>query len=349
MAPPLPNHLRKLIVHWRYVLRYTVIDISRLAQCCERTVHNILERHRRTGSPHVLPRGRRPRALNADDILFIISVIRFNPAIFLDEIQDRLGLRREVYVSLATISRTLHWLGHTNKHLSKQASQRNELLRATWQAANGHLPMHAMVWLDESGVDDRNMHRVDGWALEGMACPRSELFSRGVRTTILPAMTTDGYIAMHLFEGGVTKDHFVYFLQTQLVRSMFCPRPCISCSHIGTQAQSILPRESSSSQYRRTGQLRDPSRRGDCSHHRRGVWYVRSCPNSSVLMNSLQVRRSSTFPRTPPISTRSSSRSRSSRAGCGGTRLNTSPQRRSLGCCIKRQCPSRARTQQLGH
>jgi transposase len=225
MVPPLPNRSRRDIVRWHHDLHLPVEEIAVLAGCCERTVYNILARHAETGIPDLLPRGRRPRVLNADDFVFIIHLLRLNPALFLDEVQDQLLVERDVDISLSSISRTLSRLGYSHKRLSKEAAECNELLRTTWQAAYGHLPMDAMVWLDESGVDDRDFHRLFGYAPEGLAAVRRKLFARGERTTMLPALTTDGIIAMHLFEGGVTTEHFIYFLQRQLVRPLLSRIP----------------------------------------------------------------------------------------------------------------------------
>ncbi|KAI0311170.1 hypothetical protein OF83DRAFT_1042045, partial [Amylostereum chailletii] len=72
---------------------------------------------------------------------------------FLDEIQDRLDQQLGIHVSLATVSRAVCGLALTHKHISKEAMERNDVLRAQWDAQWGDLPYDCMVWLDESGVD----------------------------------------------------------------------------------------------------------------------------------------------------------------------------------------------------
>jgi hypothetical protein len=42
-------------------------------------------------------------------------------------------------------------------------------------------------------------------------------FLRGVRYSILPALTTDGIIALEIVEGSITKDRFLCFLKEQVV------------------------------------------------------------------------------------------------------------------------------------
>jgi hypothetical protein len=58
----------------------------------------------------------------------------------------------------------------THKKQAKQASERNELLRATWQAQYGDIPAEYFVWLDESSVDDKTNQCMEGWAPLGLAC-----------------------------------------------------------------------------------------------------------------------------------------------------------------------------------
>ncbi|KIY68549.1 hypothetical protein CYLTODRAFT_315822, partial [Cylindrobasidium torrendii FP15055 ss-10] len=88
--------------------------------------------------------------------------IRANPAIYLDEIQHLLLERLEISVSIATLSRTVHRLGHTHKLISPIALQRNELLCSTWIAEYGDIPMEYFVWLDESSVDNLTHQRTHG-------------------------------------------------------------------------------------------------------------------------------------------------------------------------------------------
>ncbi|KAF8060151.1 hypothetical protein FPV67DRAFT_1362220, partial [Lyophyllum atratum] len=86
---------------------------------------------------------------------FILSILDANPALYLDEIQSRLSDDRNTDVSIATLCRAIRSLALTRKRISKHALERNELLRATWQAAYGDIPADYCIWLDESAVDGR--------------------------------------------------------------------------------------------------------------------------------------------------------------------------------------------------
>ena len=102
--------------------------------------------------------------------------------------------------------------------MSKVAAERNELLRATWIAAYGHIPKEYFVFLDESSVDDITGQRRKGWSQIGRACVHRAAFLRGQRYSILPALTVDGLIALDIFEGSVNKEKFIHFISTELVR-----------------------------------------------------------------------------------------------------------------------------------
>ena len=61
----------------------------------------------------------------------------------------------------------------------------------------------------ESRVDDHTNQRTHGRAAVGLACVRRATFIRGQRYSILPALTSDGIIALDIFEGSVNKEKFI--------------------------------------------------------------------------------------------------------------------------------------------
>lgn len=155
--------------------------------------------------------------LERDDLNYLDGILVAEPALYLDEIQDKLHEMQDVKVSLATLLRTLTRLAVTHKHIAKEASERNDLLHATWQAVMGQYEPRQIVCIDEAGVDDRtNIHR-SGWAPLGQACVRQTSFLRGQKYSILPALSFDGILTLDIFEGSVNREHFVEFLQNNLV------------------------------------------------------------------------------------------------------------------------------------
>jgi transposase len=199
---------------WKNEFRKSTAEISNLAGCSERTVRNILQFEHDYGvvnNPFAQLHGGR-RLLSTGDMDYISSTIQATPVIYLDEIQERLLLYRNIDVSLSTVSCALKNLALTHKKVTHEAIECNELVRACWQAEHGDIPAEYCVWLDEAGVDNHTNRHDEGWAMVGRACVRQTLFLHGRRYSILPAFTCDGYIALDIFEGSVNKERFIGFL-----------------------------------------------------------------------------------------------------------------------------------------
>ncbi|KAJ6594983.1 hypothetical protein B0H10DRAFT_1661323, partial [Mycena sp. CBHHK59/15] len=72
--------------------------------------------------------------------------------------------------------------------------------------------------LDESAVDNKTVQRSHGRSIIGTPCIQRATFIRGTRYSVLPTLTTEGIVALDIFEGSVTKEHFLGFLREQVVR-----------------------------------------------------------------------------------------------------------------------------------
>ena len=70
--------------------------------------------------------------LNRDDLK---SILHAETGLFLDEVQEKLCIVRDIEVSITTMSRTLNRLAITHKHIATEAAERNEHLHATWQVS----------------------------------------------------------------------------------------------------------------------------------------------------------------------------------------------------------------------
>ncbi|KIM78160.1 hypothetical protein PILCRDRAFT_40957, partial [Piloderma croceum F 1598] len=98
MAPPVSLELRERIIAWKYELNMPISVIAQLANQCEKTVKNVLKTYRdynQPTNPFIRPRGRK-RILDRDDLNYIESILLAEPALFLDEIQDKLLVVRDV-------------------------------------------------------------------------------------------------------------------------------------------------------------------------------------------------------------------------------------------------------------
>lgn len=148
---------------------------------------------------------------------YLEAILRAEPGLFLDELQDKLCTVRDIEVSIATLSRTLSCLAITHKSIAKEAAEWNEHLRATWQIAMVQYDPQQLVFIDKAGVDDQTNFCRYGWAPLGQACVCCTSFLRGHKYSILPALSVDGIVALDIFEGSVNREHFLTFLHNHLV------------------------------------------------------------------------------------------------------------------------------------
>jgi len=110
--------------------------------------------------------------------------------------------------------------GLTWKHIQKAAAERDEELRTIWEADMAqYTDPDVFVALDESAVDNKTLQRGYGHSLVGTPCVRRAKFLQGVRYSILPVLTTEGIVALNIFEGSVTKERFLTFIHEQVI----CP------------------------------------------------------------------------------------------------------------------------------
>ena len=215
----LSDEMRQHIIVWHHEQHISASDIQTLAGCSLATVYNVLKFYQDYGTvdnPFAGPHGA-VRTLDMGDVNYLASIIDAHPKIYLDELQQELLLHRNIEVSISTISRALQQLAISQKKVSHEALEWNELLRATWQAEYGDIPAEYFVWLDEASVDDQTNQRRDGWAAVGRACISRATFIHGQRFSVLPALTHKGIIALDIFEGSVNKEKFIQFIDQQLV------------------------------------------------------------------------------------------------------------------------------------
>ena len=139
---------------------------------------------------------------------------------FMDETRDELFAEHGVHASLATISRTLARMQCSKKSLSRRATERNKQLQSLWELEVTELDdPNLFVFVDESAIDNRTVQRSSGWSGVGGRSISRCAFFRGKRHSILLALSSDGIIALDIFEGSVNKERFLQFLCEQVV----CP------------------------------------------------------------------------------------------------------------------------------
>lgn len=124
-----------------------------------------------------------------------------------------------MYATVSTISRALKRLEITRKGVSFSAAERSDELRALYMNRIGAEARDAemLLFIDEAAKDRRTSRRPCGWSTQGQRCYGSRYFIRGVRYSILPAITLDGIISYDIIEGPVDGARFLRFLRECVV------------------------------------------------------------------------------------------------------------------------------------
>ena len=75
--------------------------------------------------------------------------------------------------------------------------------------------------MDEASKDERTLSRGYGYSLKNTFATKKNVFVRGVRYTILPALSLQGIIAVDIMEGSCTKERFKEFVISNVVGKIF--------------------------------------------------------------------------------------------------------------------------------
>jgi len=106
------------------------------------------------------------------------------------------------------------------------------LLRADYIYTIGtEYQVEQLIFLDESAKDERTLSRHYGYSFKNQVVSQKVVFLRGVRYTILPALTLDGFIACDIMKGSCSKERFCTFVLSQVVSKIddyICIRICVT-------------------------------------------------------------------------------------------------------------------------
>jgi transposase len=212
---------------------YNVKKICYLLGLKKSTVYHTLAHFRRHGVPYNhhahRPSGRR-RVLLPEDLKLIVALLKRRHCIYLDELQAEIYNIRGVTLSRSSITRTLHHLQYSHKHVSTRALERNDLMRSAFmnKIADQVPNPDMLIFTDEAARNRRTSARTKGWSLVGRRCVQRRHFIRGQRFSILPILTLDGIVAYDIIPGSVNSERFVEFLRELVVR-FFLHLLCLKC------------------------------------------------------------------------------------------------------------------------
>jgi len=99
--------------------------------------------------------------------------------------------------------------------------ERNELLRSSFIGKIGEsYSPEQLIFLDESAKDEQSLSRGYGYAFANARAQKKVVFVCGERYTILPALMTEGIVAVEIMEGSCDKEKFNEFILSRVVGSL---------------------------------------------------------------------------------------------------------------------------------
>ena len=143
-----------------------------------------------------------------------------SPSLLLDEIGEWLAIYHDQPISTTALHDNLKDLGFTYKRLKRIAAEQDNAYRTDWlHNMTSNYTADQLVFLDESSKDERVILRRYGRAIEGQRAIEDVSLNRGVRYSILPALTVDGYMAVRVVEGSIDGAEFFDFVLNDVVRT----------------------------------------------------------------------------------------------------------------------------------
>jgi transposase len=133
----------------------------------------------------------------------------------------------ELEVSIGCIRYLLDRERWTRKATQDRALERSAPLRQAWQGIQKTWDEDQLVFLDESGANERTGDRKYGWSPIGVTCAQSRPVKRSERWSILPALSVDGYLDHIIYQGSITANLFVEFVEERVLPHCTpYPGPC---------------------------------------------------------------------------------------------------------------------------
>jgi len=192
----------------------TAPQMADAAGCSERSIkrhHSNLRCFGTTKAPH---NGvRRRRSITPSMLQALKQHLLEKPGLYLDEMVVFLWDEFKAVVTAMSISRALRSTGWSKKVAQSVAKQRNADLRDFYLHNLSAFPSYQLVYVDESGCDQRIGFRRTGWSPLGLAPVQVARFHHERRYQILPAYAQDGIVLSRIFQGSTDSSIFEDFIK----------------------------------------------------------------------------------------------------------------------------------------
>jgi hypothetical protein len=150
------------------------------------------------------------------------NIFMHSPKTYLDELQWYLAIEHDIAISISALQASLVRAGLTRKLMRKIAVERDEECRAEWKHTI-QSPEHFLgtgkefVCIDKSAKDERKIARNYGRSISGEPAETHTPFIRGIRYSLVAALSTHGYIVTSIYEGALDQYNFFDFIVDDVV------------------------------------------------------------------------------------------------------------------------------------
>lgn len=220
MPPRLPDHVQVAMRMLLFETDHSVTFISQRLQVHRTTIYRMRLSWELFGQPYppATCRRGRPAILTGQQLEYLFKYLDLRPTAYLDEMMwylyDQFGIILNEKTLWGTLSREC-W---SRKVCKKVSQQRNEQLRAQWQAKRLFWRNNRICTVDESASNERTADRKYGWSPKGIPARDLHSLKRSERWSILPAMTIDGWLPNPLIhQGSVDREMFLEWLEHEVL------------------------------------------------------------------------------------------------------------------------------------
>lgn len=193
------------------------VAIAKEIPCSVRTVVSVRSNLKMFGTTTAPYNGcGRPPSVPEHMAMALLEHLIIKQHLYVDEMADYFWDYFETVVSADSIYRLLHKKEWSNKTARRIAQQRCPELRSACRKELSEFCSFQLVFVDESGCDERNGFRRTGWAPLGITPHQTARLQRGERHQILPAYSQDGMVYARVFTGSTDTLVFEEYIQELL-------------------------------------------------------------------------------------------------------------------------------------
>ena len=123
-----------------------------------------------------------------------------------------------IAVSISSIWRALKRNRWSRKIVQRRAMERSEDLRAAWKGRQCTWDSNRLIFIDESGANERTGYRKFGWSYINLPAIDTISIKRSERWSILPAYSFNGFLPGTLiWQGSITSEIFNAWIKSSIL------------------------------------------------------------------------------------------------------------------------------------